>query len=326
VAKVNANASHDFARSSSFNLKLDPFETLPERVANPALGDEFAVKQPLSTRREGATVSWHRIVVAVLLAAVALETLGQPWPVEVDVGSERPQWGSPFVYRVNVTALRPVDVRVRVNVLTPGRGWSGWIVLWEGQMAAGESRVFRGQSSEPVKLGSYVIWASISFSSPQDYQVIGGYLYHASYDTIHVVTVYEPSAEYWYNMYVQARNESEQWKSKYENISAETAILKANIATLQAELVKIRTERDKLLANYTSLQSEHEAALAEKKRLADENAYLQELALKLESEARAALAAATLLAVLSTALGIALTILIIRCRKALHPTPPPPPD
>jgi len=265
-------------------------------------------------------------VVAVLLAAVALETLGQPWPVEVDVSSERPQWDSPLVYRVNVTALRPVDVRVRVNVLTPGRGWSGWIVLWEGQMAAGESRVFRGESSEPAKLGSYVIWASISFSSPQDYEMIGGNLYYASYDAVHVVTVYEPSAEYWYSMYFQARNESEQWKTKYETLAAETTALKANITALQAELTNLRSERDKLLANYTILQSEHKAVLAEKNRLAEENAYLQALAAKLESQARAGLATAALLAALSTALGIALAILAVRSRKATHPTPPPPPD
>jgi hypothetical protein len=264
--------------------------------------------------------------VVVLLAAVALEALGQPWPVEVDVGSERPQWGSPLVYWVNVTALRPVYVRVRVNVLAPGRGWSGWSVLWEGQMAAGESRVFRGQSSEPVKLGSYVIWASISFSSPQDYQMIGGNLYYASYDTVRVVTVYEPSAEYWYSMYVQARNESEQWKTKYEALAAETATLKANVTALQAELAKLRTERDKLLANYTSLQGEHKAVLAEKNRLADENAYLQALAARLESQAKAALATAALLAALSTALGIALAILAVRSKRTTPPVPPPPPD
>jgi hypothetical protein len=225
--------------------------------------------------------------------------------------SERPQWGSPLVYWVNVTALRPVRVRVRVNVLAPGRGWSGWSVLWEGDMAAGESRVFRGEVGEPVRLGSYVIWASIGFSSPQDYQVIGGSPYYASYDVVRVVTVYDPSAEYWYSMYVQARNESEQLKRALGKLEAEVAALRANATSLRAELEK--------------LQSENEALLAEKGRLEGENAQLRALASKLEEQARTALAVALLLAALSVALAAAL-VYAIRKRTQQPPPPPPPPD
>lgn len=260
-----------------------------------------------------------------LLAAAALEALGQPWPVEVEVGSERPQWGSPLVYWVNVTALRPVRVRVRVNVLAPGRGWSGWSVLWEGDMAAGESRVFRGEVGEPVRLGSYVIWTSIGFSSPQDYQVIGGSPYYASYDVVRVVTVYDPSAEYWYSMYVQARNESEQLKRALGKLEAEVAALRANATSLRAELEKLRSEREALTAERARLQSENEALLAEKGRLEGENAQLRALASKLEEQARTALTVALLLAALSVALAAAL-VYAIRKRTQQPPPPPPPPD
>ena len=268
-----------------------------------------------------------RAAAAVLAALAALEALGQPWPIEVSVGSEKPQWGSPLTYWINVTALRPVRVRVRVNVLEPGRGWSGWIVLWDGDMAAGESRVFRGESSGPARLGSYVIWVSVGFVSPHDYQVIGGATYYALYDVVHAVTVYDPSAEYWYSMYAQARNESEQLKRAREKLEAEAAALRANLTAMRAELEKLRSELEALAAERARLQSENAALLAERSRLEGENAQLRAFASKLETQAKTALAVAALLAALAVTLAAAL-IVAVRGGQAQRPAapPPPPPD
>jgi len=262
---------------------------------------------------------------AILAALAALEALGQPRPVDVDVGSEKPQWGSPLAYWVNVTALRPLRVRVRVNVLEPGKGWSGWIALWEGDMAAGESRVFRGESSGPARLGSYVIWVSIGFSSPQDYQVIGGNLHYALYDVVHTVTVYDPSAEYWYSMYAQARNESEQLKRACEQLEAEAAALRANLTALRAELKKLRSELEALAAERARLQSENAALLAEKSMLEGENAQLRAFASKLEEQAKTALIVAALLAALAVALAAALIVAVRRgqVQRPAAPLPPP---
>lgn len=218
----------------------------------------------------------------------------------------------PLTYSIAVTTTRQLDVRVRVSIIVPGGIQLGWKTLWEGRMGEGETRVIEAREDLVPRLGSYVIWVAVDFASPRDFMVIDNRYYYATYDLVQVITVYEPSAEHWRTLYLQALNESERCKALYGNATATLMILNAKLSALEAQL-----------ASCTQLQSNYSAVVRELAAMRLERDTLRERLKGVEEWAKLLLALSAVLAVLSTFLAAAL--LLRTTRRARPPPPPPPP-
>ncbi|MEM4019519.1 MAG: hypothetical protein QXG57_04780 [Thermofilaceae archaeon] len=265
-------------------------------------------------------------VTPLLVAALALTqlALAQPFPVSVKVDASVQGFYGPLTYRVTVTASRQVDVRVRVSVIVPGGPQLGWKTLWEGRMGEGETRVIESREDSVPRLGSYVIWVAVDFTSPRDFMVIDSRYYYATYDMIHVVTVYEPSAEHWRNLYLQALNESERCKVLYGNASATIVVLNAKLSALEAQLAGLEQSYRSLWANYTQLQDNYSALTRELAAARFERDALREALRREEERSRTLLTLAIALAALSTLTAAVLALQIARRRWVGAPPPPPP--
>lgn len=258
----------------------------------------------------------------LLIALIAVSTaLGQPFPVTVRVDASVQGFYGPLLYRVTVTAARELSVRVRASVIVPGGGQTGWRLLWEGTLREGESRLIEAREDAVPKLGSYVIWVAVDFASPRDFMVVDSRYYYATHDMVYVVTVYEPSAEHWRVLYLQAFNESEKCKALYVNATAQLAALSGRCDALQAQLTSLQISYASLRTNYTSLMSECARLSRELESIKAERSSLRQALEASESRSRLLLALSAVLAALSLLLAVTLTVQLAR-REPAH-TPPP---
>ena len=255
----------------------------------------------------------RRLLVALLLLFAA-PALAQPFPVSIKVDASVQGLYGPLVYRVTVAAARQVDVRVRVNVIVPGGEQSGWKTLWEGSLGEGETRVIEAREDRVPRLGSYVIWVAVDFTSPRDFMVIGGRYYYASYDLVHVLTVYEPGAERWMQLYLKAFNDSERYRALYEDAAARLSSLSERCRALEAQLSSLQASYASLEANYSRLLGELEALRGQLSSLRTERDGLRAVLERAEARARELYTLSLALAALSLLLGGALAVLSIKPR------------
>lgn len=243
---------------------------------------------------------------AILLSTLALllGAAAQPWPVEASIQPSLPYPGRTFEYRVRVSASRALDVVVRAAVHVPGVGWTEWRELWRGYMGPAEVKVITGSVEVPVDAvpGCVVVWVSVLFASPEDYQVIGGVRYYNSREFIEVVTVTGP------------------WD---ESLRGLYRACMANLTALQGNLTKLVEERAALEARVSELAEEN-------LRLKALCASLEELARKLETvggQVRNLTLLLPVTALASAAIGALLAYLVVgrRLPKARPPPPPPAP-
>ncbi|MCS7104876.1 MAG: hypothetical protein NZ954_04845 [Thermofilaceae archaeon] len=249
--------------------------------------------------------------------------LCEPFPVSLMVDASVKSPAGPLTYRVTVTASRQVDVRVRASVIPPSGDQSTWKTLWEGRLERGETKILEASEETPPRLGSYVVWVAVDFVSAQDYMVVNGRMYYATYDVVHVLTVYEPSVERWRTLYLQALNESERYKLLYANASNEINVLLQKCKALEEEAARLKV-------NLSSLKTSYDQLYAECSTVKEERNTLRQLLERRETDARRLTVLLIMLASLSLILGGALVALTLSCRKAatrerIPPPPPPPP-
>jgi FtsZ-binding cell division protein ZapB len=213
---------------------------------------------------EGRSWGLRALVAGLLVAALlpALAAAAQPYPVEAEVEAQDPLPGGPFYFTVRVTADRDVDVVVRACVRVPGRGWGDWVTLWSGRLRAGEARVLRGSDDRPIAAaGDYAVIVQVDFYSDQDYAVLGGSTYYATYYTVYV----HPYAKTLYKVLGEM----------YEELEADYARLKRDYDLLQASHRLLQADYDRLKAELDRVRGDLEAAKAERDRLAAENQKLK---------------------------------------------------
>ena len=265
-----------------------------------------------------------RLLLALLPLIIALAS-AQPFPVSVKVSANVQGFYGPLTYRITVTATRQLDVRVRASVIVPGSGQSEWRTLWEGTLHEGEAKTIEAREDSIPRLGSYVIWVAVDFASPRDFMVIDNRYYYATYDVIHVVTVYEPSAERWKSLYLQAFNESERWKALYNNASAQLAALNERCNALETQLGELQQKYSELEANYASLQSEKARLNVELNNTRAERDLLRISLERAENQVKGLLALSVTLAALSALLAALLLLQAAKARSRKQ-VPQPPPD
>jgi Skp family chaperone for outer membrane proteins len=218
------------------------------------------------------------LAVALLLALAVSAAAAPPYPVDAEVEAQDPLPGGPFHYTVRVTADRDVDATVKACVRVPGRGWGDWVTLWSGHLRAGEARAFQGSDDRSIAAaGDYVVIVQVDFYSDQDYAVLGGSTYYASY----YVVYFHPYAKTLYKALGEV----------YEELEANYTRLKQDYDRLKAELEEAKRRLDAAGARIAQLESELEAARSERARL--------------ESELEAERARSQQLLVLTCALGAA---------------------
>lgn len=244
-------------------------------------------------------------VLAILLSTLAISpgAAAQPWPVDASIQLSLPYPGRAFEYRVRVSASRALDVVVRAAVHIPGVGWTEWRELWRGYMGPAEVKVVSGSVEVPVDAvpGCVVVWVSVLFASPEDYQVIGGARYYSSREFIEVVTVTGP------------------WDESLRGLYRACI---ANLTALRGNVTKLVEERAALETRVSELSEENS-------RLKALCTSLEELARKMEMMSRQVRDLTLLLPVTALASAIAGALLaylaVSRRPPKTRPPPPPPP-
>jgi hypothetical protein len=238
-----------------------------------------------------------RLLLAALLLASAAAAQPSPYPVDAEVEAQDPLPGGPFYYTVKVTASRDVDVVVKACVRVPGRGWGDWATLWSGRLRAGEARVLQGSDGRSISAaGDYAVIVQVDFYSDQDYAVLGGSTYYASYYTVYV----HPYAK---TLYKALGEMYEELEANYTRLKEDYDRLQASHRLLQADYERLKAERDRLAAESERLKSENQ-------QLSEKLAELQE---KLERADRAFGLAVLIIAVLAATLAI-LTFMLAKRR------------
>lgn len=241
--------------------------------------------------------------------AISLDVAAQPWPVDALIQSSLPYPGRTFEYRVYINASKTLDVIVRATVHIPGVGWTGWRDLWRGYMRPGEMKTLSGSVEIPVEAvpGCIVVWVSILFASPEDYQMIEGVRYYSSREFIDAVTVTGPG--------------DEALRELYKMCIANLTVLQGNITKLIEERTNLRMEISKLSEENKKLKTlcaslEEEEELVRKLEIA--NWQVRNLYLLLPVTAFAS--------AIAGALSVYLVLVNRRFPKtAAQPPPPPPP-
>ena len=187
------------------------------------------------------------LLAAMLLLALAVSAAAAPpYPVEVEVEARDPLPGGPFYYAVKVTASRDVDVEVKACVRVPGRGWGDWATLWSGRLRAGEARVLQGSDGRAISAaGDYAVLVQVDFYSDQDYAVLGGSTYYASYYVVYVhpyaKTLYKALGE----MYEELEANYTRLKEDYDRLAAESERLKSENQQLSEKLAELQEKLER---------------------------------------------------------------------------------
>lgn len=223
-----------------------------------------------------------------LLAALAPSAAAQP-PVEVDVSSFTPERGRVLEFWIDVTARRELAVEVSVNAYVPGKGWGGWRTLWEGRMGAGEGRRVWGSVEIPAdaKAGSVVVWCQVLFLGFDDYMVLGGQRYYASYSMLYVAgALPDPAAEYWKNMSEHWESQAtywmdraNYWKGQSEYWEGEARKLREAYFALELNYTRLQRDYALLQQRCSALESEMAVVKSERDRLAGEVEFLRKAGL-----------------------------------------------
>lgn len=213
-------------------------------------------------------------LLTVLLCAAIPLIAAQPYPVDVDVGSFTPRRGEALQYWIDVKAHSSVDVIVNVAIYVPGYGWSDWQKLWEGHVYAGEEKRVYGSYHIPddADVGSVVIWCTVLYYSPDDYEVIAGKKYYADYSTLYVAgSLSDPSVEYWASEaeYWKSQaeyweglyNSSSVWKDRYYELLDDYNALSEEYGSLVSEYSALKRSFDAMVNNYTKLKAEYDHLL-----------------------------------------------------------------
>jgi FtsZ-binding cell division protein ZapB len=243
------------------------------------------------------------LVAGLLLAALLLAptaVAAPPYPVDAEVEARDPLPGGPFYYAVRVTASRSVDVVVRACVRVPGWGWGGWVTLWSGRLRAGETRVLQGSDDRAVAAaGDYVVIVQVDFYSDQDYAVLGGSTYYATYYAVYV----HPYAKALYRALGEMYEELE---ADYARLKRDFDLLRAGHRLLQADYGRLKAELDRVRGDLEAARAERDRLAAENERLRSENQQLSERVAQLRRALELADRALGLLALSLTALVAAL--------------------
>jgi archaellum component FlaC len=239
--------------------------------------------------------NWKRVMLAWLLLFIVIALLPfnafsqpHPEPVDVDVSSSTPQWGQGLSYTVYVKATRNVYVSVKVAVRVPGQGWGNWTELWKGYLSAGESKALNGyETRTPTEVGDYVISVEVFYYSSNDYMIIGGEEYFASYDTVFV-------RKFANDMYNTLKQNYTQLLTKYQDMETSYEKLKSDYNSLQESFSQLKVRCNDLNSSYQSLKSDYN-------KLQSDYSYLRENNIRLEGSLETT-------RVIATALGVALAV------------------
>lgn len=246
------------------------------------------------------------LVIFLSTLIVSLDAAAQPWPVDALIRSSLPYLGRTFEYRVYVNASKTLDIIVRATVHIPGVGWTEWRDLWRGYIRPAEVKTLSDSVEIPAEAvpGCVVVWVSVLFASPEDYQMIGGVHYYSSREFIDAVTITGPGEE--------------ALRGAYKACIANLTILQGNITKLAEERTNLMLEISKLSEENEKLKTlcaSQEEELARKLEAVNEQVKNLYLLLPVTAFASA----------IAGALSAYLILMNRRPPKVERPPPPPPP-